>query len=153
MIPKRVQNILEQHQLTVLEFESGSTPTSVTAAEQVGCKVGQIAKSLLIKTKSSGYALVICSGDLRIDTKKLKQILGEKWRMATAEETLDITAYKPGAVCPFALIDLKIFIDTHLNEYSLIYPAAGTDASAVPISYEKLQRITSAEEIDVCVKP
>lgn len=153
MIPEKVKNVLQQHQLTALEFEEGSTPTSEMAAQKIGCEVGQIAKSMLFKGKDGSFRLVVCPGDLRVDNRKLKQALGVKARFATAEETEQQTGYRPGGVCPFALADLEIFIDTSLQRFETIYPAAGTNASGVPVSYAVLKDIVSANDCDVMSDP
>ncbi len=149
MIPQQVQDILHRHRLRALEFEPGSTPTSVLAAEKIGVRVGQIAKSMLFKAKSGSFFLFVCPGDLRIDNKKIKLTLGVKARMATAEETLSVTGFRPGGVCPFGLDDISIFIDDALAAYEVIYPAAGTDASGVATSFEQLLAITGGRRCDV----
>jgi prolyl-tRNA editing enzyme YbaK/EbsC (Cys-tRNA(Pro) deacylase) len=149
MIPNKVKSVLERHELTALLFEPGSTPTSEMAAAQINCAVGQIAKSMLFKGKDGAFRLFVCPGDQRIDNKKLKDTLGVKARMATAEETFAITGYRPGGVCPFAIEDIEIFIDIGLNRYTTIYPAAGTDASGVPVSFDKLKQVIQAQECDV----
>ena len=149
MIPEKVKTLLFQHGLEVLEFEAGSTPTSQMAADKIGCEVGQIAKSMLVKGKDGEFRLLICPGDKRVDNKKLRNTLGVKARFATAEETAAQTGYRPGGVCPFALDGLAIFIDTSLTRFELIYPAAGNDASGVPISFEALKNLVNAETCDV----
>lgn len=149
MIPTSVQKILQLHGLEPLEFEPGSTPTSEMAAARIGCAVGQIAKSMLFKGKDGVFRLIVCPGDRRVDNKKLKQALGVNARMATAEETESITGFRPGAVCPFGLDGLTIFVDSGLRDYPTIYPAAGTDASGVPMTFGQLLAIARAAECDV----
>lgn len=149
MIPAKVKDILDHHGLKALIFESGSTPTSELAAGQIGCEIGQIAKSMLFKAKDGAFRLFLCPGDRRVDNKKLKDFLGYKARMATAEETESITGFRPGGVCPFGIDQIDIFIDIGLSVYDTIYPAAGTDASGVPVSFETLKNIIEAVECDV----
>lgn len=149
MISDKVQAVLDAHQLIALTFEPGSTPTSELAAEKIGCSVGQIAKSMLFKGKDGVFRLFLCPGDRRVDNKKIKNFLGFKARMATADETYEITGFKPGGVCPFGVEGVDIFIDQGLEEYPTIYPAAGTDASGVPMSFSQLQAISNARVCDV----
>ena len=149
MIPDRVRAVLEAYDLEALTFEPGSTPTSELAARKIGCSVGQIAKSMLFKGKDGAFRLLLCPGDRRIDNKKLKQLLGFKARMATPEETVEITGFRPGGVCPFGVDGIDIFIDRALEEHDTIYPAAGTDASGVPVSFDRLRYIVGADECDV----
>ncbi|MCP3688280.1 MAG: YbaK/EbsC family protein [Gammaproteobacteria bacterium] len=127
-------------------FEPGSTPTSEMAAEKIGCAVGQIAKSMLFKGKDGEFRLLLCPGHLRVDNKKLKNLLGVKARMATADETLSVTGFQPGGVCPFAVEGIQIYIDRDLRNYQTVYPAAGTSASGVPVGFEQLKQITGAIE-------
>jgi prolyl-tRNA editing enzyme YbaK/EbsC (Cys-tRNA(Pro) deacylase) len=152
MIPNKVKTILDAHQLSALLFEPGSTPTSELAAAQINCAVGQIAKSMLFKGKDGVFRLFVCPGDKRIDNKKLKNTIGVKARMATADETFDITGFKPGGVCPFGIDAIEIFIDVGLSVYSTIYPAAGTDASGVPVSFNQLKQVIQASECDVMME-
>lgn len=149
MIPEKVRKILENHNLAALEFEPGSTPTSVDAARRIGVAVGQIAKSMLLKAKTGQFYLVICPGDKRVCSKKARQAIGSKVRMAQGEETEQVTGFKPGGVCPFGLDDVEVLIDQGLSQYETIYPAAGNDASGVPVSFEQLQAITKARVVDV----
>lgn len=149
MIPDKVKSVLDQHGLEVLEFEAGSTPTSEMAAAKIGCEVGQIAKSMLFKGKDSRFRLIVCAGDKRVDNKKLKAVLGVKARFATAEEIEFETGFRPGGVCPFGIDRLPIFIDDSLSRFEIIYPAAGNDASGVPISFATLRDLANAETCDV----
>ena len=148
MIPQKVHNILEHHDLKAVEFEPGSTPTAVLAAEKLGVEVGNIAKSLLFVAKDGRYFMVVCPGDRKIANAKLKAAIGVKTRMANAEETQAATGFQPGGVCPFGVQGIEILIDVTLQNYDTIYPAAGTDSSGVPMSFEELQRITRGRTCD-----
>lgn len=149
MIPQRVKEILEAHDLRALEFEPGSTPTSELAAARIGVEVGQIAKSMLFKGKNGNFYLAVCPGDLRVCSKKMKQATGTKVRMARGEETEQVTGYRPGGVCPFAVEQAELLIDIGLQRYPLIYPAAGNDASGVPVTFSRLLEITGARPVDI----
>ena len=77
---KRVQELLVQHHLDiqVVEFKE-TTRTSQEAATVIGCEVGQIAKSLIFKGKSSSKPIsVIASGKNRVDEKKITEYVGEE---------------------------------------------------------------------------
>lgn len=143
MIPEKVSKVLQMHGLAAIEFAAGSTATSVLAAQQLGVAVGQIAKSLLFSGKDGRFFIVVCPGDRRLSNSKVKAVTGVKSRMATAEEALAATGFGPGGVCPFGIDGgIAIFIDRSLSEYATIYPAAGTDSSGVPMSFDRLVAIT-----------
>ncbi len=143
MIPDKVRVVLERNGLAAAEFDAGSTATSVAAAHMLGVSVGQIAKSLLFAGKDGMFFMVICPGDRRLSSAKLKAAAGTKSRMATAEEALAATGFGPGGVCPFGIdASIRIFIDSSLSQYATVYPAAGTDSSGVPMTFDQLVSIT-----------
>ncbi|MBU1567414.1 MAG: YbaK/EbsC family protein [Proteobacteria bacterium] len=150
-IPKNVADFLAAQGLEALEFEPGSTPTAETAAGRIGVPVGQIAKSMLFKGKDGKYRLVLAAGDRRIDSSLLKKAAGCKHRMATHEETFAVTGFRPGGVCPFGLTGsgVEILLDVSLDEYETIYPAAGTDATGVPMSPARLVEVTGGVRVRV----
>jgi len=149
MIPEKVKVVLDAHGLAAREFDPGSTATSVLAAQQLGVAVGQIAKSLLFVGKDGRYFMVVCPGDRRLSNGRLKAVTGVKSRMATAEEARTATGFGPGGVCPFG-VDSKItlYIERSLSQYATIYPAAGTDSSGVPMTFEQLVSITGGKVDD-----
>ncbi|MFP4490800.1 MAG: YbaK/EbsC family protein [Spirochaetaceae bacterium] len=149
MIPEKVASVLEKHGLEALEFEEGSTPTAETAAARIGVAVGQIAKSILMRGKDGTYRLFVLAGDKRISSKKVKQLTGIKHSMSSAEETFEATGFYPGGVCPFGIEGLDIYIDSSLKEFDTVYPAAGNNATGVPVTYEHLLSITSGIECSV----
>jgi len=150
-IPSKVQTFLERHDLSALEFEPGSTPTAEKAAERIGVPVGQIAKSILFKGKDQEYRMVVAAGDKKINSGALKRATGAKHRMASAQETKEATGFLPGGVCPFGLEnnDVTILLDVSLDEYDVVYPAAGTDATGVPVSPAYLQQVTGGAKVEV----
>lgn len=146
MIPPSVVRILAAHGLAAIEFEPGSTATSQLAADRLGVRVGQIAKSLLFLGKDGRYVMLLCPGDRKVSSAKLKAVLGVKARMARVEEALAATGFEPGGVCPFGIDGgIRILLDMALAEYPAIYPAAGTSASGVPMTFDQLVTITAGE--------
>ena len=119
------------------------------AARRIGVETARIAKSLLFKDKSGGYRLVVCPGDKRLSSSALKRLIGSKVSMTDADETERVTGYRPGGVCPFALEGVEILIDRELETYPKIYPAAGTDATGVPLSFALLAKLTGGRIVDL----
>jgi prolyl-tRNA editing enzyme YbaK/EbsC (Cys-tRNA(Pro) deacylase) len=140
---ERVQAYVQQRMphLQVIEFQQ-DTSTSALAAAALGTEVGQIAKSMLFKAKTGQYFLVVSAGDVRMDTKALRDLIGSKVRMANAEEVVEITGFPVGGVCPFDLrVEVPIYLDDSLKRYDVVYTAAGTPNSALPITYEAVNTI------------
>lgn len=81
-IPPKIQAFLDNHNLSALEFEPGSTPTAETAALRIGVPVGQIAKSILFKGKDGRYRLVVVAGDkkkLTVERSNDQQVPSIGW--------------------------------------------------------------------------
>lgn len=144
---KRVENFLHEYdpELEVIVLEE-NTATAPLAARALGTEVGQIAKSILFKTKKDEYLMVVSAGDVRLDSKRIKEAVGQRVRMARAEEVEEVTGYKPGGVCPFDLSEeIDVYLDDSLKKYGLVYAAAGTANTALPIAYEQLREITGGK--------
>lgn len=140
----RVRIYLQERdpELRIIVLEE-NTSTAPLAAQALGLEVGQIAKSILFKTKEDRYLMVVSAGDVRLDSKAIKTTVGSKVRMADPEEVLAVTGYSIGGVCPFALRqEVPIYLDESLLRYDQVYAAAGTANTALPISYQQLMRIT-----------
>jgi len=151
-IPERVSRHLASHGLQAVEFEPGSTATSQLAADRFGVLVGQIAKSLLFLGKDGRYFMLLCPGDRKVSSSKLKAALGVKTRMARHEETFAATGFEPGGVCPFGISPhIRILLDEGLAQYTVIYPAAGTSASGVPMTFAQLVAVTGGQVGDFTV--
>jgi prolyl-tRNA editing enzyme YbaK/EbsC (Cys-tRNA(Pro) deacylase) len=130
-------------------YEEG-TRTSEDAANQLGCDISHIAKSIVFGGEK-GAIIVITSGSNRVDRKKkLKKILGYKPSQASAEYVLENTGYAIGGVPPFGhLKDTEILMDEDLFNYELIWGASGTADTVFPITPAELMRISGASVKDV----
>ncbi|SDL03768.1 YbaK/EbsC family protein [Natronincola ferrireducens] len=149
---QRVKDYIETLpiELEVIEFQEGTTKTAAMAAEQLGVTVGQIAKSILFLAQGEP-ALVVTSGDIKVNASALKKVLGAKPKLAKQEECIAITGFPPGGVCPFALkTSIRILIDKSMERFEVVYAAAGTANTAVPITVEELLMVTQGELVDVC---
>jgi prolyl-tRNA editing enzyme YbaK/EbsC (Cys-tRNA(Pro) deacylase) len=149
MIPEKVANFLKQHGMTVNEFEPGSTATAEMAAQQNKVLVGQIVKSMLCIGKDGNNYMVMCPGDRKINSSKFRIAAGTKSSFASAEQTYQATGFLPGGVCPFGVENVTLLVDVHLSQYDRIFPAAGTDNSAVPTTFDQLVAVTGARVVDV----
>jgi len=153
MIPDRVKRILDAYGLAALEFEEGSTPTAESAAAKIGVAVGQIAKSLLFRGGSGKVAMIVCAGDKKISSGKIKRLCGEKMSMTSAEDTFALTGFWPGGVCPFGVEGIPIYIDESLSAWETVYPAAGTNSTGVPMTFSQLLSISGGAPCSVTSDP
>lgn len=133
-----------------------NTSTSPLAAQALGVEVGQIAKTLVFTGRGNNGevrpVLVVTSGDVRVDLKKLRELTGFKPRFAQGEEAEAITGFPPGGVCPFAVPgDITVLIDVSMTRFPVVYAAGGTPNSAVPVTVEQLLRVTGGQLCDICI--
>ena len=144
----RVQQLLSGMGLEtqVLEFAE-TTKTSADAAQQIGCSVAQIAKSLIFRAKQSNRpVLVIASGVNRVDEKALESLLGEKIGKADADFVRDKTGYAIGGVAPIGHASPPVtFIDEDLLKLETIWAAAGTPFAVFRLTPADLVRLTGGQ--------
>ncbi|MCA9909151.1 MAG: YbaK/EbsC family protein, partial [Anaerolineae bacterium] len=117
---EHVQMALDQHGLGVKihHFET-TTATSQQAADNIGCQLGQIIKSIAFIVDDRPI-LVLTSGDQRVDDKKIAALYNvgrKKVRVATPEQMVEIYGYAPGSMPPLAhrTNSLDIYIDATLQ--------------------------------------
>lgn len=147
----RVENFISSYpDLKVILFDS-STHTAELAAQALGVTPGQIAKTLVFLADASPIIVVAC-GDKKVDSKQLARALGvKKVKFANAELVAELTGFPPGGVSPLGMMkDLPIYLDQSLYEYDIVYAAAGTANSALPVRPDRLREITGAALVSVC---
>jgi prolyl-tRNA editing enzyme YbaK/EbsC (Cys-tRNA(Pro) deacylase) len=128
---------------TVVALEQ-SARTSAQAASAVGCKVDQIAKSLVFRGEQSQRAvLVITSGANRVDERKVATLIDESVGRADAEFVRQHTGFAIGGVAPVAHAEpLTILIDEDLLRWPEIWAAAGHPNTVFKLTPGDLVRLT-----------
>lgn len=154
LTPDDVQKALNQLNLGIqIRFFDTSTATSQLAADNIGCELGQIAKSICFMIDGSPVLVVAC-GDQRVDEKKLATMFNvsrKRVKTATPEECIDIFGYAPGGVPPVGLrtSGIPIYIDDSMRRYGLVYAAAGAHNAIFPIPLQQLVDATGGTFADV----
>ena len=148
---ERAKKYLSQFNLDLKPGEhEQTTKTAVEAAEALGVEVGQIAKTILFRA-GDRYGLFVAAGDIKIDNKKVKDLLGGgKVRIAKPDEVIEKTGYQVGGVCPFDIDNsISIFLDSSMKRFDKVYSAAGSSHSYLPITLDQLQEVTGGQVIDM----
>jgi prolyl-tRNA editing enzyme YbaK/EbsC (Cys-tRNA(Pro) deacylase) len=61
--------------------------------------------------------------------------------MLSREDAETLIGHGVGGVCPFGVNDgCDVYLDTSLRRFDVVYPAAGTSASAVRLTIGELER-------------
>jgi prolyl-tRNA editing enzyme YbaK/EbsC (Cys-tRNA(Pro) deacylase) len=135
--------------IPIIELEV-STATVALAAQAHGVEPGRIAKTLAFRLADGRAVLLVCSGERRIDNRKLKEAFG-RGKMLPPDEVVALTGHPVGGVCPFGLAqDLPVYLDSSLQAYDMVLPAAGAIHSAVRMTPAQLADITHGQWVDVC---
>ena len=136
----------------VLEFPTSSATVEL-AADAVGTEPDRIAKTMAFLLGDEAIVIVV-SGLSRIDNKKFKAQFHTKAKMIPFAAVEEYLGHPPGGVCPFALKDgVKVYLDVSLRAHETVFPAAGSENSAIETTIDQLERFTSYKEwVDVCKK-
>ena len=104
-----------------------SARTAADAAGAVGCRVDQIAKSLVFRLRESGRALlVVTSGTHRVNEARVAALVGEPLDRADADFVRAETGFAIGGVAPVGHVKPVVtLIDEHLLTFEEIWAAAG----------------------------
>lgn len=135
---------------SIMEFEASSATVEL-AAKAVGCEQERIAKTLSFRT-SEDCILIVCAGDMKIDNSKFKKQFNTKAKMIPYEEVLESIGHDVGGVCPFGVKEnVKIYLDESLKRFETVFPACGSENSAIELNISQLELTSNYKEwIDVC---
>jgi len=130
---------------------SDSARTAQEAADALGILVGQVASSIVFKLDDESPLLVITSGRHRVDTKLVAEKLGvAKLHRVDADYVKEKSGFSIGGVSPVGWISpATILIDEALNDYEVVWAAAGHPHSVYPTTYSELINCTGAKPMVV----
>jgi len=134
----------------VTELQS-TTRTSAEAAQAVGCRVEQIAKSIVFQGKNTQKPiLVIASGPNRVNEKKIAEFISEPLGKADADYVRKRTGFVIGGVPPIGHLEkLDIFIDEDLLQYEEIWAAAGNPNAVFMLTPSDLIKMTGGRVVSI----
>lgn len=149
---QRVQDFLaaKGFSFTVRELP-GSTRTAQEAAASIGCTVAQIAKSLIFReTDTNLPILVIASGSNRVDVTKIEKKTGLKLGKADGSYVKEKVGYAIGGIPPVGHTEpLKTILDSDLQNFDVIWAAAGTPFAVFQLQPADLGPLTNGTWIDL----
>lgn len=138
------KNLNMQGQIKIL---ADTARTAVDAAQGLGIEVGQIASSLIFRLPSGNPLLIITSGRHRVDTNLVARNLGvNELARADANYVKEVSGYSVGGVSPIGWISKPeiTLIDEALNDYEIVWAAAGHPHAVFPTSFYELVKAADA---------
>ena len=129
-----------------------SARTAQDAASALGIEVGQIASSLIFQTPEEEVVLIITSGRHRVDTDLVARNLGySELGRVDAAFVKEFSGFSIGGVSPLGWISKPeiILIDEALNDYEVVWAAAGHPNAVYPTTYDELIQCSGAQPMIV----
>ena len=139
----------------IMEFDVSSATVEL-AAEAVGTEPERICKTLSFLKPEGGCILIQAAGDARIDNRKFKDQFHTKAKMLKPDEVIEYTGHAIGGVCAFGIErdDVDVYCDDSMKRFETMFPACGSDNSAIELSLDELEKYSKAKGwIDVCKLP
>jgi len=139
-----MQNYEIKGQIKVL---SETAKSASEAASGLGIEVGQIASSLIFKLPDQSPLLIITSGRHRVDTDLVASNLEvEKLERVDADYVKEKSGFSIGGVSPIGWLNPPsiVIIDEALNDYSVVWAAAGHPHAVFPTSFNELKSVLAA---------
>ena len=145
-VSAKLKELGVQGEINVL---SDSARTAQEAADALGILVGQVASSIVFKLDDESPLLVITSGRHRVDTKLVAEKLGvAKLHRVDADYVKEKSGFSIGGVSPVGWVNpATILIDEALNDYEVVWAAAGHPHSVYPTTYAELIKCTGAKSM------
>ena len=117
-----------------------SSATVELAASALGVEGKRIAKTLSLWLEDR-VILLVAAGDAKIDNAKYRHRFGKKAKMLSFEEVEPVVGHGVGGVCPFGINEgIEVYLDVSLKRFETVFPACGSDNSAVELTPEELER-------------
>ena len=148
---KRVKTAALDLGLTIEVLEmSQSTRTAAEAADALGCRVDQIAKSIIFRGLTSERAILfLTSGARQVDSARASDAAQEPLGKADAALIRAQTGFAIGGVAPIGhLSPISCFIEPHLASFDEIWAAAGTPRHLFRTTPADLIRVCNAQVFD-----
>ena len=150
---KRVAQALIDHKMSgQIKVLSDSARSASEAAAALGIEVGQIASSILFKLPDDSPLLVITSGRHRVNTDLVATKLGvASLGRVDADYVKEKSGFSIGGVSPLGWISKPeiTLIDEALNDYEVVWAAAGHPHAVYPTTYSELIECTRAKPMIV----
>lgn len=145
---KHLKKYNKDNDIIILEEK---TATVEQAAKALNIKEDMIAKSLTFNVNGK-IIMILTKGTAKIDNSKFKSEFKTKAKMLNKEEVDEFIKHPIGGVCPFGINEnIEVFLDISLKEFEYVYPACGTDHSAIKLTIAELETISNMKKyIDVC---
>ena len=143
---KRVAAVLAASGMAHELREVGQARTAAEAAQAAGCALDQIVKSILFRGAASGHVvLFLTAGGNRVCPERASTVAGEALGKAEADLVRAETGFAIGGVSPLGHPQkLRLFWDPRLDDFPLVWAAAGTPRHVFSMAPADLRQLSGA---------
>lgn len=159
-LTKQITDLLTKNNYWFETFEHKPVFTSEEAAKvRPEYTLHQGAKAILAKiekkNKEAAFVMFVVPGDLRLDSKKIKQAVNIKsLRFATEEELTKLTnGVQRGALPPFGhFFNLSLYVDKRLFENEKMIFNAGDRRFSMAIKTKDYKKLANPQVVDIVLE-
>ena len=146
---KEIVEFFESRGLLINFIETEkSTASSQEAASVIGCRIDEIAKSIVFDVEGKA-ALILLEGDKKVDIEKLEKTLGSKVKKADPSFIVQKTGFEAGGVAPVVKENMQIFIDKGVMKHEFVWISAGSRTAVIKLDTKGLDKALNAEIISI----
>lgn len=139
-----IRNILKENNIKFEEYDHEPI-LSFEKAKEVRERLqytGVESKSLFIKGKSGNYYIFVTTEGKKLDSKVVKNIVGEKVSICSGEELIQITPCVPGCVSPFGYEEnISLIIDEDIFNHEKIIFSPGVPEKTFIITSNEFKKV------------
>ncbi|HNK63692.1 MAG TPA: YbaK/EbsC family protein [Anaerolineales bacterium] len=119
------------------------------AASDRGQRPSQIVRTILFRITEEDFALVLVAGPGQISWKLLRKLLGKsRITMATEQEVISVTGYRPGTVGPFGLTrPVRMMIEAGVLKEEEVSIGSGMRDTAVILKSADMKKALGDVEV------
>ncbi len=149
-ISEQIRSLLSSKSIPFKYLEHEPTPTSIDSARVRGTPLHEGAKALILRTsKSNANYMVVLPGDRKIDSKKLKEVIGENFSFEKPEVIYEKYGLVIGGVPPFGfLFDIQTFYDTAILKNENVSFNCGTKSQSIDMKVNGFKEVVVGEWVD-----
>jgi Cys-tRNA(Pro)/Cys-tRNA(Cys) deacylase len=137
---------LEENGIWHRFIEKSETVHTADASKATGINLHRITKNLVSKTRKGDYALLVVTGDSRVDLKAAAKVLGTKnVRLMPFSEAETISGYPPGGTPTIGhKTPMKVILDEELAGFETFYCGGGSRDRLLELRVDEVKRLTDA---------
>jgi Cys-tRNA(Pro) deacylase len=147
VVHPRVRAVLDEQRVPVRVHRHSDQPVAIRSprdfAAALGYDIGRLTKSLFVRRRDGGYAVIVCPVQRRVDLGRVARHLGsDRLELAGLRELEAHLGFSPGGVSPIGIGDVPVLLDEGLFEHATVLVAAGEVAVEIEIEPARLAEVT-----------